>query len=1119
MNQDEQGIKAAQERLEWLRKRAQWIELGALLFQMFTLFLLCGIAFSTLEAIFHLPPFGRRVLFSLNLILLLGYGVIKWRSISQNPRLKPGKEGEEFWALALGSRASPEHYDNLLNALQVLRESGEKGSPHSSELARQALYLAISPISGFPLKEVLNFKPLKRSARACAAGSAVVIISLTFWSQSLLSASQRILHFNTHFTSPIPFHLSIEPAGGWVYRGEPITFTLSVDEKSITRADFRYRFTGSSYEQKVPVEMRKGRGEVKFEGFPTTFYYKASSGEVESAEYRMEVVTRPIITELRWKLFPPDYSRLPVVTNKGNDGEISGLAGSKWELEIKGSKELKAAWMEWASGGIREEWDSIPMLVDKYTARLNLTLKTAGHYRIRLLDREGHRDKDPVAYRVEILPDDPPLITLLFPPEDVLVGEELLVPIQAEGIDDYGILKVELQGQRLDDTTRLRVEIPLKEREPRVAQIEYLWNLVPLDLLPGDAVEFWLVAWDNDRVNGPKMGISEKRIVRLPTFEEIVQGLQEQETNTFDQFQQALEAARQIKEEVERISQELKRNPQPEWEETRRLQEALQEQSNLAQKLEQVKKSLDELVSRIEEHDLVTAETLEKYHQLQKLLEEVATPELKAAMEKLQQALESQDPEALRQALEEFDLRREEFLKQIERSLNILQQLQLERRLEELVLRAQEIRQGEEDLFNQTETGDLQQLASKQRNLVQKEEGLLKAMEEVSQLAINQKEGQTAQSLDSLAITLARDSLLARMAQAGQHLLNGDKEKAQQKLSTLTRKLTAQELALHLISQELLNRRKKELERQLERLTEELLIISQNQEQLLEESEQVGIYSPRYPSLSTRQGEIRQALEDVSGRMLALSQQTFFITPEMGASLGRALQQMGEALESFTSRYPRSARMPQERALGDINLSAYQLILALNQLKGSSSATGFEEMMERLSQMASAQQGLNEQTMPIPGPGGTQSMPSPETLSRLAAQQRALQEAMKRTAEEAKSMQEILGDLEGIAEAMGELSERLDQQRLDERTRQLQQQIVNRLLDATRSAREQDFSRQRESRTAQDLPKKRPLGLEKQVLRERLRADLLRSLQEGYTPDYRRIIREYFQNLPPASQP
>ena len=78
-----------------------------------------------------------------------------------------------------------------------------------------------------------------------------------------------------------------------------------------------------------------------------------------------------------------------------------------------------------------------------------------------------------------------------------------------------------------------------------------------------------------------------------------------------------------------------------------------------------------------------------------------------------------------------------------------------------------------------------------------------------------------------------------------------------------------------------------------------------------------------------------------------------------------------------------------------------------------------------------------------------------------------------------------------------------------------QKRILSRLLDAQRSLRRRDHTRERMSRTARDFARTAPGELPPNVARvtQELREDLLRAMQKGYPTEYRELIRAYFRGL------
>lgn len=1127
-------LEKARSTLEKLRRTQFRIDLVTGLGYALALIVLIWLAAFTIEAVVRFAPSVRDLILYGSILTSLSLILFVYIRLRRDRSLQPGRYAEEWWALKLGQSAPDKLRDRLLNALQVYRPTPVRRENISDELAQQALYLAVAELDDVPYETALQRSSRKYSLLTAGAAFFVAVFLFVVMPTALSGAADRLFHPGTTYTSPPPFVLTVDPAGGWAYRGEPVIFRISVEAPPLLpprkpgggeavvsttipggKVDFVYRF-GDGRRQVSEVAISSDSGSIEFNGFPSPIDYLVRSGEVSTDEYHLDIVTRPRVAELQYRLFPPKYSRLPMVVGNENVGDVEALPGSRLEVSIRSTKPVKRGWLTFLrTGADSSALDSLPLKVSGLTGSTVLRLMREGCYKMQLQDKDGHANRDPITYRIRLLSDHDPVVRITQPSEDVILGDNMRLMLRIEGDDDYGVNRLDLEYRLMsEDSTVERIPLDLGNiADRRSITVNHLWNLADMTLFPGDVLEYWAAVWDNDNVLGPKRSESERRLVRLPSIEEIIAGVEQSEEESIDQAARTLEAARELGEEVREIIEEMRRNPDLDWEKQREMETAMQDQQNLEKQIEELSQKVKDLIEKLEKHDLATLETLEKYRELQELIAEIATPELMEAMEKLKEAIASQDPDKVRQALEQFDMNREEFLEQIDRSLNILRQLQLERRMDELVRFTEELLHRQEDILDHVDEGDTEELASHQESLAVGMEMLNEAMRQTRDLAEEVGETGLAAELDSLLKDSEAKDISGRMKSAAEAFSKGQRQDGRQSGEQNARDLADLSAGLERMVAELKERRKADLARKLRRIVEELLIVSNIQEELTSQSSKIGTSSPRYRSLAGMQEDIRMALQGIISRLFAISKETFFVTPDLGAALGNASSELERALAGYSDRRPRSVTSPQQKAMGELNRSALKILNTLDKLESASSSSGYEEMLERLSQMAAQQQGLNQQSMPMPGMGGEQQMPGGDQLARMAAEQRALQQQMEQLSEDGQGMQEILGDLDGIAKSMGEVAEDMEDQNIDERTRRLQRQIVNRLLDATRSAKEREYSRRRESKVGRELSRKSPPGLMLDQDRDQLRRDLLRALQEGYTRDYRQLIRMYFQSL------
>lgn len=1073
----------------------------------------------TIEAVLHLSPVYRTFLLSVILIgSLLSVGVALWR-IWRTPRLRPGRYAEEWWALAIGRFYSAKIRDRLLNAIQINRPQEGKRYNQSGELAKTALYSVVADMKDIPIDDVIDRRGRTRGIYLSVTSILFACLTLLTFSNTLIDASSRLVHPRTQYTIAPSFTLSVEPAGGWAYRGESVEFIIEAGGEHVPIVDFVYHYQGGDA-QIERVKLNNGTGKITFDGFSESIIYSVRREAVQTTEYHLDIVTRPQVVELQYRLFSPHYSRLPVDIGTENVGDVEALPGSRLETTIRANKPLKTGWLVFQpEGSDSTANDTIIMSVTGQTAIASFGLMHDGQYHVRLLDVKDHPDKDPISYRIRMLTDEYPAVRITYPDTDIDLGDEMVIPMLVDADDDFGISRLEMAYRLLESDEEI-VTFSLKPNlfGGQSVSAEYMWNLGDLAIMPGDVIEYWALAWDNDVVSGPKKAESERRLVRLPSIDEIIAGVDQAEQIGIEEAENTLEAARDLKEKMAEIIEEMKRNPEVDWEKQRQIESTVEQQSDIQKQVEELKARIDELIEQMEKHDLLTAETMEKYQELQQLISEIATPEMLEAMRKLQEAMESQNPEDIRKALEQLDMDREEYLRNIERSLNILKQLQLERKMDELAKRAEEMLHSQEEILSGIKNEDAQKLAAQQKTLAEQMEAFEQDVDDVRKLAEESGESELVEDFDKLMERMKEMDIPSSMKSASENLSENRLDMAAEQGEQSARNLSELAASMSSASMNFKNRKKTELAKKLRRYAEDLLYVSQNQEGLHEKSLKTRVQSPRYRSLAGTQEDIRLALEGVTRRMFELSRETFFVTPHLGAALGQASEEMENSLQGYSDRRPRSVDKPQVSALGKVNDAARQIFDILSQLEGSSSSSGYEEMMQQMADMASAQQSLNQQSMPVPGQDGSGGeMPfDSQQFSRMAAQQRALQQQMEQLSESSGSMEDVLGDLDGITKAMGQVSEDLEDKKITDRTRRLQRQIVSRLLDATRSMREREYSRKRESRVGKDIARKSPNAPTFNTDRDKLRRDLARALQEGYTRDYRALIRAYFRALEQA---
>jgi hypothetical protein len=148
-------------------------------------------------------------------------------------------------------------------------------------------------------------------------------------------------------------------------------------------------------------------------------------------------------------------------------------------------------------------------------------------------------------------------------------------------------------------------------------------------------------------------------------------------------------------------------------------------------------------------------------------------------------------------------------------------------------------------------------------------------------------------------------------------------------------------------------------------------------------------------------------------------------------------------------------------------------------------------------------------------------------LGRLAGQQGRALKALQELEQERKKIvgdKKQLGDLNQIAQDMQEVMSDMQSGNITPETRQRQDRILSRLLDASRSMNDRDYEKSRESNSGQDVTRRSPGAIDLPEQQRQSMRTMMQQLRQGYSKDYENLIRQYFealqrQRLSPGAKP
>jgi hypothetical protein len=1109
------------QRLSATRKRQRSVELRANTLSFCTIIILALVAATLLELAFRLDSSGRTAVFFV--ISVLGGVLFLW--YVGRPVLKALgvlQSADDFEMATIVGASFPQIHDRLLNLLQLHQEIVAGKSLYSPELVDASFQDLADNIRELDFTASINPSPVLRSTKLFAVSFFGALLLVFTSPGQFVDSLFRIIHYNREFVSPAEFALEVTPGNSEVIKGQTIQIAVHVQTVHLLpeathrhALDLFWRLEGmKTFEHAELRPDSAGVFRTAFQNIRGTTEYYATISNAESQRYTLTVVDRPVFRSFQVRLEYPGYTKLPPKVQDEFIGDVTALAGTKITLSGIASKELRGGTVAFGTG--------TPLLLainnQKFSASFRLETET--DYHIQINDTENLVNADPIRYQLKIIPDESPTVALLQPGRNIdLTGDPFLrLLIQAK--DDFGISALRIGYRMVHSRYEKPWELPrfasvaLPSGISTELELPYTWDLTSLHLVPEDVIEYYAEVFDNDAVRGPKSGKSQIFLIRLPSLEEVFAEVDKGHEASLDDMKQALQDAKQLKEKIESVNQDMKKNKEMDWQQQKKLEDMSKKYQELQKKLDNVQNKLSEMVQKMDQQKVLSKETMEKYQELQQMFDQLNSAELQQALKQMQQAMQNLNREQLQQAMQKLTFSEDQFRQSIERTIELLKRIQIEQKIDEARKRAQELEQTQKDLSQETSkaANDEQKrsdLAKKQNDLVEKQRQLERETSDVQKRMEEFFTEMPADRMQKLNAQIQEKQLGQKMNQAGKQMQAGQMSQAQQTQQQVDQELHEQANELQSIQQEMLQKQMQQTLNALRRATNDMLELSKREESLKQQAQSAPTNSPQLRQNAQDQMRAMQDMQNVIRGLGELSKRSFAVTPEIGRSIGEAMAHMKSSLDALEGRNGYGASQEEGQSMSSLNKTATQLQSAMQNMMQQSGGSGMGGLMQQLQMMAGQQQSINMQT---------QSMQQAAEAARLAVEQEAVRKSLEQLNQEAQASGEqkkMLGDLDKIAEEMKEVVQNLAQNNVNPETLRKQERILSRLLDASKSMRERDYEKKRKATTGTQVARRGPGDLDPALLegKNKLLEDLLKSLEHGYSKDYQELIRKYFDAL------
>lgn len=1028
----------------------------------------------------------------------------------------------------------PEVSDKLLNLLQLQ----QMNSDADNELLNASIDQKTALLSPIPFLNAINLKQNIKYVKYAAIPLLIIALCLIVAPSFITEPSRRIINHSTYYEKPAPFVFVIENDSLTASQKEDFTVRLAVEGEEIPN-EVAIFVDGISY------QMQKGDNthfSYIFRNLQRSHTLQFSAAGVVTRPYELEVMPRPAIASFQTLLSYPAYTGREPETLVG-EGDITLPKGTR---------------IEWIFSA--RDADSLLFIVDSLSSTIPFSSSGRARFQRRAVSSfaysflaVGSRSvSDTLSYSISVIEDAFPMIAVMQMTDSAMPDRHFF---RGQIKDDYGFSRLEfvVESSNAKDSA-VSVERQLIAISSDASQeFNYSTDFSNLQLNPGDHIKYYFEVWDNDAVNGIKSSKSQTFEIQIPTEEEIDDILRSSTSDINRAAETSISDLKKLQEEINDLMRRLVDKKELSWQDKKQLEELKKKHEEVKQHLDQMRQQMQDN-QRLEEKFRDQSEQLmEKQQELERLFDQVMNDEIKEMMKEMDKLMNEMDKQKVQEQLENMKIKNEDLEKQLDQNIELMKRLDLEKRVEQAVQKADELAKKQEELSQKQQ--DKNDALQQQKNLSEQFQQLQKDIDQIKK---------DYKNLDNPSDFKTNEQLQKEIEQSQQDAENKlqkgkqkDASKSQKQAADDLKKLAEQlaESQMDLEQEDLV-----EDSEQIRQLLKKLVTLSFNQESLISLLNSVSIQDPKYQHIIRDQNLLKDDFRNVEDSLRELAKRQIAVAAAVGKELSSVNSNIAKSL-SYLLQYNQSiytnfrnttATKSMQYSMTSLNNLALLLAESLDQMQNQMrqnqqqkkqnssckrpgmkmmsnqscsnpgkkpSPKSMRQMQEELNKQMEAlkkeldKQGKDKSNRTQIGKHNTMS----SEFAKMAAQQEQIRRMMQ---EYGQDMKERSGGNSKLSKEIDEMMRQMEQTETDlvnrtitRQTIQRQQQIMTRLLQHEKAELQQEKEERRQSTEAKDVYQPSQGDLEQYNRLKQNNTELFHTTPPSFSPYYRDKVNSYFFNV------
>ena len=1068
----------------------------------FTILFLFFLSFILLEYYGNFNSSLRKTLF-FGFLLVSVVTLIRYIVIPLFKLYKLGKFIDYTTAASIIGTHFREVKDKLLNTLQLIKE----GESSENKLITASINQRIEELKPVPFSKAIDIS-LNKKYLKYASIPLVIFLAILFVNAKIIKdGAERIVNYTKEYVPEAPFQFNV----------------LNKSMNVVENEDFelKVKLTGSEIPNQVYLNL--GANSIKLRKksnteFSYTFNniqekksFMLSAAGFNSNTYEINPIIKPIVMGYEVEVVYPSYTDLNPVKLE-NVGELTVPEGTRinWKFKTKntskikfkeGSKELNL--QETTKGSFK--------FSNRIKSNKSFTLEVENQYMI---------NPDLLMFSIFTTKDQAPTIVVN---ETNDSSNNSITYFNGNIADDYGFSKLTFNYIKYSSDSgkgnKSFQSVPVDYNSGySQSSFYHLWDLNDIKVNLGETIEYYFEVWDNDRVNGFKSAKSSVKKIEAPTEEELKENQDQKSESIKNKLEENIKEAQEVQEKIKKMTESILNKKNLSWEDKKKMKDLLQQQKELSQKNKEVLNESKKKNQEEKQFNEQTEELKKKQEKLEKLMEELNSDEMRKLYEKLEKMMEKIDKNKLQDALEELDEENMDLKKEMERTLEMFKQMEMDDKLDEFAKKMEELAEKQEELANKE--GEKTEEQEKLNEEFKKAEEKLEELKEKNEDLKNKKDLDELSQDKEEAKEEMKDSK-EKLEKNKQSKANESQKNAAEKMKQAAQKAKDQKSSSSQSMEENME--------DLRALLENLIALSFDQEDVLSELKKTNANDPKYVKLGRRQIKIKDDAKMIEDSLFALSMRVEQIKPIVNKEMNKINDGISNSLSYISERMTRNATRNQQLTMTSINNLALLLDEALKQMQQESANQnpgsgdcnnpgGSNPKPGLLPSLKDAQGKAGEGLKKLQKQKGEKGKPgekgegkNSEGLAKMAAEQAMLRKAINELSQELnKDGSGIGNELKKIEKDLEKIEEDIINDNISQQTIERQRDIITRLLKSEKALREREFDEKRESKNVKNPKISNPNEFLEYKKKKQKEMELLKTIPPSLVPYYKNRVNDYF---------